>query len=123
MLRSWYKRAMRLGRPRVPPLPLASILTDRATGSEYVLSHSGTPGSLTLFLDPNPWPRPDYVVYGEDDGPYANGYRLYIEDATLKAEPASGFYSPDTFTRKSFDRTFLKIGVTSGNITTTEVTV
>lgn len=100
-----------LGRSRVPPLPNRIAMRDRTTGEEKVLSHSGTPGSLSV--DPvTPSSRwSDITRYGAYDGPYDGDYRLYLDNGTLHAEYVLGHGNQYILTRKDFETTVLRITI------------
>lgn len=116
-----------MGKHRIPPMPNHIIMRDRFDDESLSLSHTGSPGTLTLdLITPNDrWT--DISVFGPYDGPYVGNFRLYIENNVLLAEAVN----PDTkhgnlrvLTRKNFERTMLEIGVdANGAITTTELTV
>lgn len=90
-----------LGRVRVPQMPVGMVLTDRATGTLYLLSHDAN-GALVLQTPPPvQWHG---VAYGPWDGPVLGGpaapRRLYISAGTLGIEAGpSGMASSRIMTR------------------------
>lgn len=129
---SWPKAAMvrglwNLGRPEYPPLPMWVVMTDRVTGTQYVLKHAGSVGSLTLDLSTE-LPARNYALYGPKDGPWLNGnIRLYISAGTMAAEivyPRPGNWNPRVFARRANQRILLEITADAdANLTYTEVEV
>lgn len=116
-----------MGRPQVPPLPMWIVMEDRATGIQYVLKHTGDPGSLVLDLSTT-LPARNRAVYGPYEGPYLNGrVRLYIENGTLSSEvpfPAPGNWGPRVFARRANQRLLLEITASAdGTLSYTEVEV
>jgi hypothetical protein len=106
-----------MGRVRIPPLPQNIVMTERFTGIKYFLTHTGSAGSLALNLSTSIPITPDTTVYGPYDGPYVTGdVRLYIQSATLQAEPIApgsitAYGSQRVLTRRSNERRFLQISV------------
>jgi hypothetical protein len=107
-----------MGRPRVPPLPAAIIMTDRTTGTLYQLSQLGDPGSLTLNVTTTLQQQPDKSFFGPNDGPYLPrtpdlGVRLWLDNGTLKGELYQPplISGPRVLTRKAWKRVLLEITV------------
>jgi len=76
-----------LGRVRIPPLPVGVVLTDRSSGTEYLLSHTSG-GAVDLVTPvPSAWRG---RVQGPYDGPVvqsaAGPLRLYVEGGVLGYE-------------------------------------
>lgn len=114
-----------MGGNRIPPLPVHIIMTDRATGTHYALSHTGIPGSLTLELTTPDAKWTDIAEFGPQDGPYLGDWCLFIENGILSAQQTTQPQnSLRVFTRKAFERSFLEITVNnSGDLVYTQVTV
>lgn len=114
-----------MGRQAIPPLPNRIAMTDRITGDERVLSHTGSVGTLTLDLVAvNPaWLN--VTTYGPHEGPYTGNWRLYLENGTLVAEATILPHGNQrVLTRLANQRTMLDITVdVDGNIVYTELTV
>lgn len=113
----WINGEFYMGRPRTPPMPPRIAMTDWLTGQVSVLSHDATGQFLVLAAVDPLWP--DVNVYGPYDGPYTNGYRLYLESGCLIAEAAPDFTSAYTLTRRGFDTTVLRITAPAGVVTIT----
>lgn len=108
-----------LGRPRVPPLPQNIVMTDRVSGQEWFLTHTGTAPSLTAELSASLPSQPDTVVYGPYKGPYLNGglIRLYVASGVLLAEYSldqAVIYNQRVLTRRALERTFLELSAPDG---------
>lgn len=117
-----------MGRPQVPPLPAFIVMTDRVTGTEYVLTLSGTSPALALSVSSTLPAERLRASYGPYDGPYLNGeIRLYISNGALASEvpwPKPGNWNARVFARRSNERTLLEItSDASGTLTYTEVEV
>lgn len=102
-----------MGRPRVPPLPLNILIQDRVTGTFYHLTHTGTPGSLSVSLSATLPAAPDKVIFGPFEGPYVSGRaRLYVSSGALQSELApEDLRQLRVLTRRGNERTFLEITV------------
>lgn len=117
----WIDGEFDMGRYRVPPMPPRIGMTDRVTGLVKVLSDDGT----NLVLADPTRAMPDVDLYGPYDGPYDNGYRLFLSAGVLAAE----LYPPATqsakiLTRNAFKTTVLWITVNnSGTVVYTPYTL
>lgn len=103
-----------MGRPRVPPLPQYVVMVDRATGIEYLLTHTGTSPTLTVALSPTLPSTPDVTTYSEYGGPFLAGrVRLFVSGGVLSSEvmplnePA--IWGARVLTRRGVERNMLEI--------------
>lgn len=116
-----------MGKARIPPLPMNIVMTDRTTGTDYFLSHTGDVGSLVASLSTTIPTKPDTRTYGPYDGPYVDGtIRLYVSNAVLLAERISPadyqIHTQRVLTRSGNGRTFLEVAVADDlSISYTEV--
>lgn len=92
-----------MGRPE-RPLPPYVTMVDRMTGTDYYLSQTGSPGSMTVALVP--WTgliRQAFHDYGADGGPFLNGnIKLFSSNGVLSAElhdDPVAYWDPRIFTR------------------------
>jgi len=116
-----------LGRPAVPPLPAFVVMTDRVTGTLYVLTYTGASPSLALSVSAT-IPARNRTVYGPMEGPYLNGnVRLYVSSGSLLSEvlyPSPGSWGPRVFARLNNQRVLLEITASAdGTLSYTEVAV
>lgn len=98
-----------MGGIRMPSMPPRIAMTDRSTGEIYVLGHDGVVGSLyidLMELDPR-WQ--DVKIYGPYEGPYADKFRLYIDNGILQGEYLPGYHNAPVLTRRDFDKVVLRI--------------
>lgn len=117
-----------LGRPQVPPLPAFIVMVDRTTGTEYVLTLSGTSPSLSLNISATLPAERLRSNFGPMDGPYLRGnVRLYVDGGVLLSEvlfPRPGIWGPRVFARRLNERVLLEITAdAAGALTYTEVEV
>lgn len=113
------------GGVRVPPMPHRTALTDRTTGEVKVLSHNEAADTVELVDVNARWP--DVHTYGPHEGPYSEGWRLYLDDGTLAFEQdlasinsANGLI----LTRRAFARTVLQLTPdTAGSVVYTPYTL
>lgn len=109
-----------MGRPRVPPLPQAIIMTDRSNGTLYMLGQTGSPGSLVFTLTTSLWQHPDRVIFGPEEGPYLpledRSVRLYINGGNFLGEFYDPPYlqSPRVLTRRAWQRRLLEVTAPAG---------
>lgn len=120
-----------IGRYRVPPMPVRIVLTDRTDGLPYVLTHTGSPGSLVVAVVP--WvitpTGNDATVYGPlAEGPYDNGQLLRLISGVISfanTPVAANNSNGLILTRRGFESTVLQLtsnpGVTT--VTYTEITL
>lgn len=111
-----------LGRYRTPPMPNRIAMVDRTLATVGVLSHTGTPGALTIDIVPVNTRWTDVTTYGPYDGPYFEEYRLYLDNGVLAAEYALGYGSQTILTRRNFETTVLKVTINplDGSVVYTE---
>jgi hypothetical protein len=100
-------------------------MTDRTSGEQYVLSHTGSPGSLTVNLAPVLPAYTDTQTYGPYDGPYLDKWRLYLDGSVILAERVLESHGNSIVsTRLNNDTTMLQLGVADdGTVTYTEYSV
>jgi hypothetical protein len=109
-----------MGRIRIPPLPLALILYDRADGQPWFLTRNEDATEIELSTDL--YRHPDRAFFGPFDGPYTNGKRLFVSAGTLQFEDAEGHFSPPVMARgPAFQRLLGRITVEEDEITITPV--
>lgn len=129
---SWpnYKRwrgMWNMGRPRVPPLPQFVSMLDRMSDDQWYLSFTGESPALELALTVTRPSDPNVATFFRYTGPYTpdGNWRLYVENGVLLAEAATtpGFLTnPQTYARRGYERTLLRIDVDEGGaVSTTEV--
>lgn len=125
-LRAW-RGYYNMGRPPYPPLPMWNVMEDRDTGTRYVLTYTGDPGSLVLSLSTS-LPTRNVASYGPFEGPWLNGtVRLYIASGALAGEviyPRPGNWNPRVFARQGNERLLLEVlSDAEGNLSYAEVEV
>jgi hypothetical protein len=110
---------MDMGRPRIPPLPSYTIMTDRVTSTRYVLTFTGTSPALTISLSTSLPTKPDKRTFTAFEGPYitdAKGaiWRLYITSGTLSTEASTASVATaPVYARRGYERQLLKVGVST----------
>lgn len=123
---TYYDGYLYMGRTPIPPLPPRVAMTDRTSGDLSVLSHSGSPGSLTINLIPVLPSYTDVQTYGPYEGPYIGHWRLYLDGSVILAERVIEPHSNSIIsTRRNNDRTMLRLGIDGddGSVTYTEYSV
>lgn len=94
--------------PRIPPLPLFTVLIDREDGTEWVLSHTDDEGTVRVTLNDEGLergalpPRTDYVKadhYGLGDGA-----RLFVRGGRLGLEITNHKVTTPVWTREGVVR-------------------
>lgn len=124
----WINGQPYMGPVQIPPLPDRIALTDRVTGTVSVLSHTGSPGSLTIALvsvDPS-WS--DVAKYAPREEPWVqdpagNAYRLSLSSGVISVAP-SGIQgsSARVLTRNGSDTHVLEVSAAAdGTVLYTEV--
>ena len=79
-----------MGRAQIPPLPPYTVFTDRADGTLWLLSYTGTDPDYVIVLDDDLPTTPDVEFYDPLDGPYVGRGRvkLFVEGGVLQGELA-----------------------------------
>lgn len=125
-----------MGKPRVPPLPHYIFMRSRDDFNDiFVITHSGTPGALTLLVTNQNMPVTlERVLYGPYDGPYIeNGrVRLFVDNGALDGEfviPPSPIHNQQrVLSRRANERSFLELSAPASwkpgtQLTKTEISI
>lgn len=100
------------GQIQIPPLPQFIVMTEEG-GTQFVLTHTGNPGSLVFSGSGTIPSTPDKVIYGPYAGPYLNGnIRLVLSGGILQGiivTDGSGVFNQRVLTRRGNETTMLEI--------------